>query len=145
MINAHAHHFGFGKPSSTLSGGLAQDAILLFARTPAGKAYLRMTGRRALAAALFSGVTTERGVGDFHYVDVELRDAIAAGKIDGPRFIVSGPAITVADGHGAGTFAEVAETPEEFAAKVDERVAHGVSTYISRILSSRACRLLVDP
>ena len=126
MINAHAHHFGFGKPSSTLSGGFAQKALLGFAHSPLGKPYLRKVGAQALEAALLSGVTCERGVGDFEYVDVELRDRIRKGELAGPRFIVAGPAITCPTGHGAGTFAEVAERPEEFAALVDERAAHGV-------------------
>lgn len=126
MINAHAHHFGHGKPSSSLSGGWMQKALLAFAHSPAGKPFLRTTGEKVLKAALLSGVTTERGVGDFEYTDVDLRDAINSGKIDGPRFLVSGPAITSPTGHGAGTFAEIAVTPEEFRALVDERAAHNV-------------------
>jgi imidazolonepropionase-like amidohydrolase len=126
MINAHAHHFGFGKPSSTLSGGFAQKALLAFAHSPLGKPYLRKVGAQALEAALLSGVTCERGVGDFEYVDVELRDRIREGELVGPRFIVSGPAITCPNGHGAGTFAQTAVTAEEFAALVDDRAAHGV-------------------
>jgi imidazolonepropionase-like amidohydrolase len=126
MINAHAHHFGFGKPSKSLSGGFVQKALLAFAHSPAGTAYLRAVGAKALAAALYSGVTTERGVGDFCYTDVQLRDRINQGALDGPRFLVSGPAITCPSGHGAGTFAEVAVAPEEFEALVDERAAHHV-------------------
>ncbi len=126
MINAHAHHFGTGKPSSTLTGGGSQKAILAFSKTAAGHAYLEKIMKGCLTSALLSGVTTERGVGDLQYVDVKVRNKINQGKFLGPRFLVSGAAITVADGHGAGTFAQVAETPEEFEALVDDRAAHDV-------------------
>lgn len=126
LINAHAHHFGYGKPAASLSGGVAQKALLAFARSKAGHHYLETVAQNCLKAALYSGVTTERGVGDLLYTDVRVRNAINAGQLQGPRFLVSGPAITVANGHGAGTFAEIADTPEAFAACVDDRAAHGV-------------------
>lgn len=126
LINLHAHHFGHGKPAASLGGGFAQKALLAYARTSMGHRYLDNTAIGCLKAALYSGVTTERGVGDVEYSDVRVRDRINKGEVEGPRFLVSGPAITVANGHGAGTFAEVAETPEEFAAVVDERAKHNV-------------------
>ncbi|MGI6755229.1 MAG: amidohydrolase family protein [Atopobiaceae bacterium] len=126
FINAHAHHFGFGKPSAHLTGGIGQKLLLSFAHSALGKPYLKTVAHKALQAALFSGVTTERGVGDLSYADVAVRDAIAAQKLQGPRFVVSGPAITCPGGHGANTFASVATTPEEFAKEVDIRAAHGV-------------------
>lgn len=126
MINAHAHHFASGKPSKSLTGGKLQDFMLSLVHSPLGKPILRSLGKRALTATLLSGVTCDRGVGDFSYVDVELRDQIEDGKLLGPRFIVSGPAITCPGGHGDGTFAESAVEPEEFKRLVDERAAHGV-------------------
>jgi imidazolonepropionase-like amidohydrolase len=50
---------------------------------------------------LMAGFTTVRNPGGPHYADVALRDAIAAGWVDGPRMIVSGPALTMTGGHGA--------------------------------------------
>lgn len=126
LINAHAHHFASGKPSKTLTGGKLQDLMLLLVHSPLGKPMLRSRGKRALTASLLSGVTCVRGVGDFSYVDVELRDKIKAGKLLGPHFIVSGPAITCPGGHGDGTFAQSAVEPEQFKHLVDERAAHGV-------------------
>lgn len=126
LINAHAHHFGTGKPAKNLAGGFSQKAILGFAATHLGKAYLDKLCEENLATALLSGVTTVRGVGDFRYADVDARDKIERGEMVGPHFIVSGPAMTVVDGHGAGTFAEIADTPEEFAALVEDRKTHGV-------------------
>ena len=48
---------------------------------------------------LLSGVTTTRDVGSYGFIDVALRDAIAAGEIDGPRVRASGPALGITGGH----------------------------------------------
>lgn len=48
-----------------------------------------------------AGFTTVRDPGGPHYADVALRDAIAAGRVDGPRMFVSGPILTMTGGHGA--------------------------------------------
>jgi imidazolonepropionase-like amidohydrolase len=48
---------------------------------------------------LLSGVTTTRDVGSYGFIDVALRDAIAAGDIDGPRVRASGPALGITGGH----------------------------------------------
>lgn len=50
---------------------------------------------------LMAGFTTVRDPFGPYYADVALRDAIAAGWIDGPRMFVSGPALTMTGGHGA--------------------------------------------
>jgi imidazolonepropionase-like amidohydrolase len=61
--------------------------------------------RRALTAVrlaretLMSGVTTIRNVGSSEYIDVALRDAIAAGDVIGPRILASGPALGITGGH----------------------------------------------
>lgn len=64
--------------------------------------YLRqMTHRRRLA--IENGVTTVKSVGDVHPQILELRDAIAAGKLEGPRIFAVGPIFTAPGGHPAGT------------------------------------------
>ncbi len=126
LINLHAHHFGTGKPAANLSAGASQDRLLAFAKTWAGHLYLDRMVASNVKNALMSGVTTLRGVGDLEYSDVRVRDKINAGKLVGPRFLVSGPAMTVPGGHGAGTFARTAEKPEEFRALVRDNVEHGV-------------------
>jgi imidazolonepropionase-like amidohydrolase len=50
---------------------------------------------------LMAGFTTVRDPGGPHYADVALRDAIAAGWVEGPRMFVSGPVVTMTGGHGA--------------------------------------------
>jgi len=126
LINLHAHHFGTGKPAKSLGGGKSQERLLAFARSPLGHIYLDSIMRSSVTTALMSGVTTLRGVGDFEWADVRIRDRIRSGKLLGPRFYVSGPAMTVANGHGAGTFARVAETPDEFRALVRDNRDHDV-------------------
>jgi imidazolonepropionase-like amidohydrolase len=48
---------------------------------------------------LLAGFTSVRNVGANGYSDIALRDAIAAGEIDGPRMRASGPALGITGGH----------------------------------------------
>jgi imidazolonepropionase-like amidohydrolase len=45
------------------------------------------------------GVTTVQSLGGAHYLDVALREAVAAGLIEGPRIVAAGPPITPTGGH----------------------------------------------
>ena len=62
--------------------------------------------RRALKAATYArdmlraGFTTVRDVGAGDLVDVALRDAIAAGEVEGPRMFVATNGIGITGGHG---------------------------------------------
>lgn len=58
-----------------------------------------INGVKNAAVTLQAGFTTVRNVGAPGYADVALRDAIAAGEVDGPRMLVSGPAIGITGGH----------------------------------------------
>lgn len=49
---------------------------------------------------LMAGVTTSRCLGERHYVDVKLRDAIQQGEVPGPNLIVSGIGMRGVNGHG---------------------------------------------
>ena len=75
--------------------------------------YLRRTIRKHAQQQLASGVTTVRSVGDPGFADVDVRDAVNAGKYPGPRLVTSGVGVTVPGGHGAGLFARIAKTPDE--------------------------------
>src|SRR5262245_49184312 len=50
-------------------------------------------------AALLAGVTTLRDLGGRDRTTLELRNAIAAGAIPGPRVLACGRPITIPDGH----------------------------------------------
>ena len=110
LINAHVHLCGSGKP---MSAGGAGDLIDKVVGNPVGMWALRRMIRGHAQAQLASGVTTVRSVGDPGFADVDVRDAIDAGKCAGPRLLTSGVGVTVPGGHGAGLFAKVVSTPEE--------------------------------
>lgn len=126
LINLHAHLFGSGRPSKVLGGGGGQQKIIRFCGTRPGGQILLKVMEGNMRSALFSGCTTVRGVGDFYYADVKLRDRINSGQADGPRLLVSGPAITVPGGHGDGTFAVTGSTEAELAALASSNAARGV-------------------
>ena len=50
-------------------------------------------------ATLLAGFTSVRNVGAGGFTDVDLRDAINTGQIEGPHMMVSGPAIGITGGH----------------------------------------------
>jgi len=76
-----------------------------------------------LRADLRSGVTTMRVVGEEHFIDIELRAAIAEGRLPGPRLLVATRPITARNGHGAAlTFSD---GEDEIRRHVRENVAMG--------------------
>ena len=110
LVNLHVHLCGSGKPTSA---GAAGDLIDKVVGNPIGMWYLRRTIKKHAQQQLASGVTTVRSVGDPGFADVDVRDAVNAGKYPGPRLVTSGVGVTVPGGHGAGLFAHIAKTPDE--------------------------------
>lgn len=96
LIDLHTHLVG-----PTEDGDLA--AVL--DRSPASEALLGVANARA---TLEAGITSVRDVGSYWaFVDVELRDAIEAGYVEGPRMWCAGAYITCSGGGG-----EVTGVPE---------------------------------
>ena len=122
LINAHVHLCGSGKP---MSAGGAGDLIDKVVGNPVGMWALRRMIRGHAQAQLASGATTVRSVGDPGFADVDVRDAVNAGKYAGPRMLTSGVGVTVPGGHGAGLFAHIASTPDEAREIVRTCFAHG--------------------
>jgi imidazolonepropionase-like amidohydrolase len=60
---------------------------------------LALTGVANARAALLAGVTTVRDLGSRGRITLDLRDAIAAGVVPGPRVLASGRPITSPGGH----------------------------------------------
>ncbi len=56
-------------------------------------------GVRSAQRTLAAGFTTVRNVGAPGFIDVDLRDAIEAGEVLGPRMLVSGPPLGITGGH----------------------------------------------
>lgn len=58
-----------------------------------------VTGVKNARLTLRAGFTTIRNVGASGFTDVAVRDGINAGEIEGPRMLVSGPALGITGGH----------------------------------------------
>ena len=71
----------------------------------------RMTAGYA-KTELMSGVTTIRTVAGILDIDAQIRDQISAGAIVGPRILSANTAVSVSDGHFAGSIATEADSPE---------------------------------
>jgi len=90
LVDCHAHLVG------EIDGGHSYAELLT--RSPAQEA---LTGVRNARDTLLAGFTSVRDVGTFRaFVDVALRDAIAAGWVQGPRMAVAGAYITSSGGGG---------------------------------------------
>lgn len=127
LINLHTHLFGNGVPKEAVANkGKSQARLVHFVGTPLGLIVLRLFAKQSVTAALLSGVTTLRSVGDMRYADVYVRDRINAGKMKGPRMLVSGPALTCPGGHGDGTIALACKSKEDYIALIHENIAHHV-------------------
>jgi imidazolonepropionase-like amidohydrolase len=100
LINAHVHLSMGGRPSKGLVAGKRQDRMVAATRSWLGRKVVDAMVKSHAQAALNSGVTTLRAVGDLNFSDVKLRDLVAAGKVEGPRILAAGSIITPTGGHG---------------------------------------------
>jgi imidazolonepropionase-like amidohydrolase len=89
LVDAHSH--------ASIVPGLGDQIGQL--RQPPARQMLRAIPN--LRTDLLSGVTTMRVVGEEHFIDVELRAAIAQHRVPGPRLRVATRPITARNGHGA--------------------------------------------
>lgn len=89
LIDCHVHYTIDAEDPM----GIAQSQ-----HEPIAPAAMRAAGmaRRALEA----GITTARSAGAQGGLDIALRDAIASGRIAGPRILAAGAPITTTGGHG---------------------------------------------
>lgn len=124
LVNLHVHLPASGKPKKRQSDPKKLVRLI----TSCG--VMRRLGMgictRFAETELRSGVTTVRTVGGVADFDTALRDRIAAGKTRGPRILASNMAISVPNGHMAGSLAYEARSAEEAAALVDRIAAEGV-------------------
>lgn len=105
LIDAHVHLMFSGKPAGgntnkTPKRNTEAKFAKMLSKWP-GSALLKKSMRQSIVTSLNAGVTTMRCVGDMNYYDVDLRNDIRAGKLQGPRLLVSGPVLTPTGGHGA--------------------------------------------
>lgn len=88
LVNAHTH-------CSIIPGLGDQTGQMRQGPLPSG---FRAVGN--MRRELLSGVTTARIMGEEHYLDIEMRRAIEAGLIPGPRLLCCGIHLTSSHGHG---------------------------------------------
>ncbi|UNX53807.1 amidohydrolase family protein [Georgenia sp. TF02-10] len=87
LMDAHVHLAFDGTPGTVAAMTAMDDADLL----------LDMAGHAQLL--LDAGVTTVRDLGDRNGLAASLRDAIAVGKLEGPRILAANAPVTVTGGH----------------------------------------------
>ncbi|MEM7767776.1 MAG: amidohydrolase family protein [Pseudomonadota bacterium] len=88
LIDSHVHILSESGPGGRLQG---------FIDNPADQAF---TGAAHARTTLMAGFTTVQDVGGSNEAVFALRDAIAAGKVPGPRMRAAGRAVAVTGGHG---------------------------------------------
>jgi imidazolonepropionase-like amidohydrolase len=122
LIDVHVH----------LIGGEEQTPYERLIETTARAAIEGVANARATIEA---GFTTVRDLGSRDGADVALRDAIAAGRIVGPRMLVAVKSLSSTGGHGdrndlpddveVHRMSGIADGPDEIRRKVRENVKHG--------------------
>lgn len=111
FVDAHSH--------ASIIPGLGDQIGQL--RQPPAPQVLRAV--QNLRTDVKSGVTTLRVVGEEHFIDIDLRSAIAEGRLPGPRLRVATRPITARNGHGAAlTFSD---GEDEIRRNIRENVARG--------------------
>ena len=81
------------------------------------------------------GVTTARDLGGRSYLDVVVRDAIAAGLARGPRLVVAASPVTVTGGHWAWFMGGEADSEDELRRIVRTHHKHGAD--LIKVMSDR--------
>lgn len=117
LIDMHVH----------LTANPAQHGYRRLQQTPARQALFGVT---AAQATLEAGFTTVRNLGAAGFADVDLRDAINAGEISGPRMRVSGPSLCMTGGHCDNNL-----LPHTYQASADG-VANGVDAIRAKVRSN---------
>jgi imidazolonepropionase-like amidohydrolase len=88
LVNAHAHLEASGEPDTMAA---------VFLSTPNQRLLRAVENARK---TLESGVTTIRDVGCSHAIAQDVRDAVEAGRIPGPRIRAAGAVLCMTGGHG---------------------------------------------
>ena len=88
LIDCHVHFTFRGDP----------DDVARIPVTPAAE--FAWTAAESARRTLEAGVTTVRDLGTIHAISIHLRDAIAAGRMPGPRMRAVGAIVCITGGHG---------------------------------------------
>ena len=112
LINMHVHIPASGGPEGTKD---PKKTVRMITKNAAMRKVGMELEKSFAKTELMSGVTTLRAVGGIANFDTKMRDLIDAGKADGPRILAANMAVSVPDGHMAGSLAYEAHTPQEAA------------------------------
>lgn len=112
LVNAHAHLEASGEP----------DMMTMIGVTTPNQRLLRAVenARKSVRA----GVTTIRDVGSSNAIAADVRDAIEAGRIPGPRMRAAGAVLCMTGGHGWPIGREV-DSPHDARKAVREQMKAG--------------------
>jgi len=88
LVDCHSH--------ASIVPGLG-DQLGQLSRGPVPQA---LAATRNLARDLAAGTTTMRVMGEEHFLDLDLREAIEQGVVAGPRLLVAGRGLAANNGHG---------------------------------------------
>lgn len=113
LVNMHVHIPASGKPTKKPKD--ARKTVKLVTANRLTRKAIEVLYKRYCRTELLSGVTTMRTVGGIENYDTWIRDLIHDGKTDGPRILAGNMAVSVPDGHMAGSLAYEANTPEQAA------------------------------
>ena len=116
LINLHVHLPASGKPKKKESD--PKRLVKLMTSNALLRTLLIRLCEGYAKTELMSGVTTIRTVGGVEDVDTTIRNRIAQGHLLGPRILASNMAVSVEDGHMAGSLAYIAHDEKEAAAYV---------------------------
>ncbi len=116
LVNMHVHLPSSGRPKS--GKGDVAKLVRLVTSNPLTMAVARKICAANARTQLRSGVTTIRTVGGITNVDTTIRNKINAGKLEGPRILAADMAVSVPDGHMAGSLAYAAVSVDEARADV---------------------------
>jgi imidazolonepropionase-like amidohydrolase len=115
LIDSHVH-------MTSDKAGIEAQLLSVTASIPANAYEAAANARKTLEA----GFTTVRNLGDRFGVTLALRDAVAAGKVPGPRILDAGSAISATSGHMDPTLGYRPELHE--ALDVHENLCDGVES-----------------
>ncbi len=141
LIDAHVH----------LTGGEEQSPDERRRETAARAA---LEGAANARRVLESGFTTVRDLGSRDLVDVALRDAIAGGRVPGPRLLVAVKSVSATGGHGDDNalppdievhrYTAIADGPDAVRGKVRENIKYGAD-WIKMLATGGVTSFGTDP
>lgn len=111
LINMHVHLPANGKPKKKEND--PKKTVKLMTSNALMWSLLKKLCLGYAQTQLYSGVTTIRTVGGVGDCDTILRDKINTGKAIGPRILAANMAVSVPEGHMAGSVAYIAGSEEE--------------------------------